>query len=62
MSELNLTEEEKADLIGEVTELAKRNVLKKTHYVSILGVCQAACEERIEEIDKEIGKPSDIIQ
>ena len=62
MTKVDLSQEEKKDLIGKVTELCERNVLKQIHYAAILGVCKAACEQRMKEIEQVIGKPSDIVQ
>lgn len=62
MSGLNLTDEEKADLIRRISDLCGRNVLNKADYAAILGICQVACKRRIEEIEKVIGKTCDIMQ
>ena len=57
----DMTREEKDDLIGKVTELTERNVLKVDDYVQILAVCQRACARRIGEID-EVLKPEGPVQ
>lgn len=62
MSDLNLSDEDKKDLVNRISELCDRNVLNKVDYVAIVGVCKAACERRMEEIEKVIGKPSDVVQ
>ena len=56
-----LTKEERDDLIGKVTELADRGVLKKQDAVEILNVCGIACARRIAEIDAET-KPEGPVQ
>lgn len=58
----DMTEEEREYLLGTVSDLTERGILKKEDYARILAVCKAACERRVEEIDGIIGKPCDIVQ
>ena len=58
---MELSEEERADLVRYVTDLAERNVLDKRDYVKILEVCRAACERGVAEID-EVMKPDGPVQ
>ncbi len=58
---MELSEEERADLVQCVTDLADQNVLDKRDYVKILEVCRAACERVGKEID-EILKPDGPVQ
>lgn len=58
---MELSEEEREDLVRYVADLAERNVLDKRDYVNILEVCRAACERVGKEID-EILKPGGPVQ
>ena len=59
---MDLTKEEKEDLISKVMALTTRDILKKPDYLVILKVCREACQRQIAEIDRVIGKPFDIVQ
>ena len=61
MSDMDMTKEERDDLIEKVTDLTERGVMKRPDAVEILSVCQRACKRRIEEID-EIVRPESRIQ
>lgn len=62
MSDLKLSIEDKADMVKRISYLCEQDVLNKEDYVAIMGVCKAACERRVEEIERIIGKPSEIVQ
>lgn len=62
MNDLKLSDEDKEDLVNRISTLCEQNVLNKVDYVAIINVCKVACERRMEEIERVIGKPSDIIQ
>lgn len=62
MNNLKLSDEDKEDLVNRISTLCEQNVLNKVDYVAIINVCKVACERRMEEIERVIGKPSDIIQ
>ena len=52
---MNLTQEEKDDLINKVTELTNKGVIKRPDSVTILRVCSEACARRMKEIEDVIG-------
>ena len=62
MTDTELTEREREDLLSKVAELTERGILKKDDYVEILVILSRACKRRIAEIDKAIGPPSDVVQ
>ena len=61
MSDLRLSEEEKRELIGKVTELTERGVLDRRDMLVIMKVCSGACKRWMAEIDEAL-RPSGTIQ
>ena len=62
MNDLKLSAEDKADLINRISMLCDTDVLRKEDYAVILCACKTACERRMKEIEKVIGKQCDIVQ
>ena len=66
MPNLEMTREEKEQLIAKVTDAVFAGVLNRVDAVAILEICSQACSRESEKIDLEIekviGKPSGVIQ
>ena len=66
MPDLEMTKEEKERLVAKVTDAVFAGVLNRVDAVAILEICSQACSRESQEIEREmekiIGKPSDVIQ
>lgn len=66
MTDLEMTKEEKERLVAKVTDAVFAGVLNRLDAVAILEICSQACSRESQELDREmekiIGKPSDVIQ
>ena len=66
MTDLEMTKEEKERLVARVTDAVFAGVLNRLDAVAILEICSQACSRESQELDREmekiIGKPSDVIQ
>ncbi len=66
MVDLEMTKEEKESLVEKVTDAVFTGVLNRMDAVAILDICSQACSRESQKIDCEIekiiGKPSDVIQ
>ena len=66
MEDLELTKEEKERFVAKVTDAVFAGVLNRMDAVAILDICSQACTRESQKLDLElekmIGKPSDVIQ
>jgi hypothetical protein len=59
---LELTREEKEQLVARITELAFAGTLNRQDCAEIYQICVNACRRSMAEIRQMIGPPSDVIQ
>lgn len=60
--DLELSREEKENLVARVADLAFDDMLNKVDAAAIIEVCLNACKRNAAEIEKMIGPACDIIQ
>jgi len=58
---MNMSQEEKEQLVEKVTDLSLRDVLQREDSIEIMEVCRKACDRRISEIEERV-KPAGTVQ
>ena len=56
----NMTQSEKEQLVNSVADLTMRNVLQREDMVEIMGVCRAACDRRIGELEDRVAPSGEV--